>query len=498
MSDDGRLSQDLDRIADRSTEALKGAAAHGAFGQRLIKALPLLLVIPAVHVILQLGRWTAGGEPQLLPVLLVAVLAFAAPAVVGWFGAQEARRRAVSRARALGEADVQLSLEGRLLAADEFLGRSGRSGFEQAAVDDAGARSEAAAAAALEAQREAIQFRRAVTLWGIAGAAALVLAAWVGTLEPLTVETSTVTATIESESGTPLAGEARDERNPQDEAVQPEAPRPERTERKTDETTESREAENAPDASDEVKDSSGKTGTGRSSGALSSSAASDSRSAPSTQGQTSKPPERQTKAAEKKKKKKPKDEVEQPTPERRPEDEESGATAGKGSSKGSNKNPTASDWQSKDQVTESDDQEIEDDEDTDDDEEEQENRGGIQPSLRDRRPPVSRDLQIGFGNRPNPDANGRGGPSEQKKSRGVASLVLGVPIPDRIKGRPGPGPTKITQERIEPQAEEATALDAGARAPRSSPLGKLSSLDLEPHLRELVRLYFTSRRGVEQ
>ncbi len=497
MSDDGRLSGDLDRIADRSAETLKGAAAHGAFGRRLIKALPLLLVIPAVHVILQLGRWTAGGEPRLLPVLLVAVLAFAAPVVVGWFGAQEARRRAVSRARALGEADGQLRLEGRLLAADEFLGRPGRSGFEQAAVDDAAARSEAAAAAALEAEREVIDFRRTVALWGTAGAAVLVLAAWVGTFEPLPVETSTVTATIEAEPGTPLAGEARDDRNPQDEAVQAEAPRPERTERKADETTESREAENAPDASDEVKDSSGKTGTGRSSGALSSSAASDSRSAPSTQGQTSKPPERQTKASEKKKKK-PKDEVEQPTPERRPEDEESGATAGKGSSKGSNKNPTASDWQSKDQVTESDDQEIEDDEDTDDDEEEQENRGGIQPSLRDRRPPVSRDLSIGFGNRPNPDANGRGGPSEQKKSRGVASLVLGVPIPDRIKGRPGPGPTKITQERIEPQAEEATALDAGARTPRSSPLGKISSLDLEPHLRELVRLYFTSRRGVEQ
>ena len=36
----------------------------------------------------------------------------------------------------------------------------------------------------------------------------------------------------------------------------------------------------------------------------------------------------------------------------------------------------------------------------------------------------------------------------------VASLVLGVPIPDRVKGRPGPGRTKITQERVEPEAEE--------------------------------------------
>ena len=52
-------------------------------------------------------------------------------------------------------------------------------------------------------------------------------------------------------------------------------------------------------------------------------------------------------------------------------------------------------------------------------------------------------MQIGFGNRPSPDANGRGGPSQAKKSRGTASLILGVPIPDHIKGQPNPGKTKI-------------------------------------------------------
>ena len=108
---------------------------------------------------------------------------------------------------------------------------------------------------------------------------------------------------------------------------------------------------------------------------------------------------------------------------------------------------------------------------------------------------MSRDLQIGFGNRPNPDANGRGGPSEQKKSRGVASLVLGVPIPDRIKGRPGPGPTKITQERIEPQAEEPGAIDAAPRMARKRPTGPLGNLDLDPGLKALVRRYFLNRRA---
>ena len=139
---------------------------------------------------------------------------------------------------------------------------------------------------------------------------------------------------------------------------------------------------------------------------------------------------------------------------------------------------------------------MEDDEETDEDEEEQENRGGVQPSLRDRRPPVSRDLQIGFGNRPSPDANGRGGPSEQKKSRGVASLVLGVPIPDRIKGRPGPGPTKITQERIEPDAEESSQITAANRKPRSTPLKRPSTVELDASLRKLVQSYFLKRRAM--
>ena len=42
--------------------------------------------------------------------------------------------------------------------------------------------------------------------------------------------------------------------------------------------------------------------------------------------------------------------------------EESGTTAGRGSSRGSNKNPASSDWSSKDQVTNPEDEAVEDDE----------------------------------------------------------------------------------------------------------------------------------------
>ena len=98
-------------------------------------------------------------------------------------------------------------------------------------------------------------------------------------------------------------------------------------------------------------------------------------------------------------------------------------------------------------------------------------------------------------NQPDPDANGRGGPSEMKKSRGTASLVLGVPIPDRVKGQPNPGKTKITQERIEPRAEETSNLDAEARRPREEPIGPLRRRELAPWMRTLVREYFLTQRN---
>ena len=238
----------------------------------------------------------------------------------------------------------------------------------------------------------------------------------------------------------------------------------------------------------------GRTSPGRPGEAQRASGSSRSRGAPSGQAQRSAAEEPD--ASREPAPPKPREEDEEPDEPRRPvNEEESGATAGRGSSRGSSRNPAVSEWTSRDQVTAPEDEDLEDDRDTEDEEEEQESRGGVQPHLRDRKPPVSRDLRISFGNNPNPDANGRGGPSEQKKSRGVASLVLGVPIPDRIKGQPNPGRTKITQERIEPRAEEATPVAAGDRGARAASAGTVPRPDLAPWMRALVRAYFLGLRS---
>jgi hypothetical protein len=244
---------------------------------------------------------------------------------------------------------------------------------------------------------------------------------------------------------------------------------------------------------EDAKQTPGSTQSGRSAAATASTGSGNAQGTPTKQGQISEQSDTKTKAKPKKPKKqkphKPNDKL------KAQEEEQSGATSGRGSSRGSNRNPAASDWSSRDHVNTPDDDDLDSESDVEDDEEEQEARGGMQPSLRDRRPPVSRDLQIGFGNRPNPDANGRGGPSQQKKSRGTASLVLGVPIPDRIKGQPNPGRTKITQEAVQPQVEAGQEFQASPRQPRSQATSALHRSPMQPWLQQVVRNYFLQRRA---
>ena len=108
---------------------------------------------------------------------------------------------------------------------------------------------------------------------------------------------------------------------------------------------------------------------------------------------------------------------------------------------------------------------------------------------------MNRDLSLGFGRaEPNPDANGRGGPGQRKKSRGVASLVLGVPVPDHVKGQPNPGRVKINQERVQPQREESPDAAAQDRGQRSAPAGRVPERTLDASTRRVVREFFLKAR----
>lgn len=98
-------------------------------------------------------------------------------------------------------------------------------------------------------------------------------------------------------------------------------------------------------------------------------------------------------------------------------------------------------------------------------------RGGIQPSLPDRTAAPSRELGI-TGPKSKRPGTGRGGPSPLKKARGTAALLMGVPTPDFIFGKLGPGPVASTLENSPPQervADAAPAAPARTRTDAESP-----------------------------
>ena len=70
-----------------------------------------------------------------------------------------------------------------------------------------------------------------------------------------------------------------------------------------------------------------------------------------------------------------------------------------------------------------------------------------------------------------------------------------MPIPDRIKGQPNPGRTRITQQRTEPEREESDPFEAEARPVRSAPIDPLTRPTMTPWLRDIVRAYFLRQRA---
>jgi hypothetical protein len=119
--------------------------------------------------------------------------------------------------------------------------------------------------------------------------------------------------------------------------------------------------------------------------------------------------------------------------------------------------PVKSPWKQRDRTNDEPLPENPSDEDVEDEISEEEARGGTQPHLRDRRAATSRDLSISA---PGEGGEGRGGPTPHKKARGTAAMVLGVPVPDFVRGLLNPGTTKVTHERVQPVTSPGKAHEA--------------------------------------
>ncbi len=484
------LLEDLRTIGRQSASVLEAERRRHSQRPAFTAAFLLTATIATVYLAyLGVAHWTASNWPA-APLAVLAGTVFG-PGVLLFVIRVFAANRRVSKDEALAAADERHDLADRLRTAAEFLKRPARTSFMEAALLDAAEFADRLKTVALPGVVTPEPFSRGARIAAFATLVIGALALWIPEPDFAAATGDKPGPAVVAELGDKTTSEKE---TPKEQPVEP---------REKEKTTETHNQQLVKPAAGKgrkdaqldssVKNTRGVMGSGQSADAASATGSSEARGAPSSQAQASKTGKKPTKKKKVKPKKHKKPNSE-PNVAKKPEND-SGATAGRGAASGSNKSPSASPWSSKDQITSEDEDDLEDDEEVDDEFDNSDARGGMQPHLRDRRPPVNRDLGIGFGNDKNPDANGRGGPSEMKKSRGVAALVLGVPIPDHVKGRPNPGKTKITQERVEPRVEDAQAVDATARQPRQSPVGHFANPELESWMRDLIRTYFKAIRA---
>jgi len=480
-----QLRRDLDDVVEIASETLRTERRDRAIGPARERALILGSAIALGYIVYAaIAQLT---DPSFSPASAAVVLVVTVVIALIYFGlaVADAGAKPVARGDALAAVDHRQGLHDRLQTAAEFLELEHRTSFMAAAIADAGEFANTAKTGALELEQAPRRDRKRTAWLSTIALAAAALVVWI---TPSVARSPAPDREPDPGLVAKLAPHGKpDKPQVKAEVQEPKEEKPQLAQEPGRRTT-SKRGKRDSRLTSEIKKTRGAMGSGQSADAASAAGASEARGAPSSQAQASLKPKKPGKSKKKKPKKRKKPNSE-PALAKKPQDD-SGATAGRGAASGSNKSPAASPWSSKDQVTSDDEEDLEDDEEVDDEFDNSDARGGVQPHLRDRRPPVNRDLGIGFGNQKNPDANGRGGPSELKKSRGVAALVLGVPIPDHVKGRPGPGKTKITQERVEPRVEDTQAAEASARRPRQAPVGHLARPELEPWMRALLRRYY--------
>ena len=476
VQDRDQLRSELAALAAPARDSLREEQQREAHARAVPIALPWIVAFPLLYLALRgLGLAWAPSMWALVPLTLL-------PALFAYAVLRQRLEREISEREALTRIDDDLLLHDRLSAAREFLDREERSPFMDAAIEDARRHLEAARAFAPGKPR----FRSGLTLRELRWPGAAILVLWLTTMLAL----PPLPAQDQPGAETPGIGAPETVAQTETPETEPQTRGEPKPERPSQPSRESEAGEQKRGDSGELdpqrKKSRGEQGLGKSSQAQSSSGQSAGEGQSTEQAQA-------TKGAPKKKRKPkaqkpPKERVAKKRRKQEQLNEESVASSGQGKGRGSSRSPTASEWSSKDQSVADDEEELEDEDAVDDEDEESEARGGLQPSLRSRKPPVNRDLNISFGGGPPPPtANGRGGPGLPKKQRGVAQLVLGIPYPDQIAGQPNPGRTKVTQERIEPQPQDAAAIEASARKERALPMGHLSRQVLLPWMQQLVR-----------
>ena len=485
------IEGDLERIVVRGRRQLRAWAAKEALGKAFVHLFPAALVVPCLALI---GNVIGLFGPSLWPLTAVptVVLAIAGPfVIVAVYALVVVLREKTDRRICLTLFDRLLDLKGRLQAADEFLSRGSASPFERAAVEDAAPFARQALAAELPAVRTPPPDLRPQR-WPLGAVSALVLATAILVAELPSVE-GAQDVVLPDDLPTELVAVA--ETLVEEDA---EPPLPKESSRRSlvgqrlaALSEAGSEGEREPTARSETG-----TGDARSSSAKSSTAASLARQAgKAAAGVSGEGTSRENKPRERPAK--PRRENPSRPEEAKEEQPETSKGVSGGTGRSSGSRTASSDQPPADDKARNDEAEADATDDAEEEEDEEQKAASTsKPMLNNRKAAVDRSLSpSGLSDREDDQANGRGGPSGLKKTRGVAAMLLGVPMPDHLRGKSNPGRIKVERERADPEPKTSLAADAGDRGSRQESIGHLPHLALAPWMQDTIRDYFLAERA---
>lgn len=492
----------LNGLAVRGAGYLRRYALKNAVEKAMGHVHIVALIVPLAFVAVALADRFTGTQVWVLNPILTVLLALVVPvvyillaAVIGFVS------RKVSRNYALALFDRELGYKDRLQAADEFLNSSSLSEFESAAVADAIPYAEKATNTKLQDIKIAPPAIH-TTKWGHGVVAVVFLVAGIlvqfvafspsldaspvpedlvalNTVEDFEFEEETVETPMESE----------------DDAQTP--PQDVSTDRTGEgavlESQESKSQDSAlRKANPSDSDPSESMQVGLSGGASQDNKAGSSSSSLSGEGD---PEKKQEESKEPPKDRESKEKKERPDEDEPGDESAKGIAGGKGSGSGRQSSSA--------EMTENTSRPLENDFDTgvdlesdDEEDEKQEATSAARPMINQRKPPVDRQLSPSgmVGQEEDERANGRGGAGARKKTRGVAAMLLGVPMPDQLRSQVSPGRVKIQRERSVPHPSQVASVESKDRGSIDESIGKVAHHELKPWMRNVVSNYFTSMR----
>lgn len=496
----GNLQRNLDQLARRGSQYLR----RFAFKEAMEKAWGIVgliaLLFPLIYAGFQVYElatntnvWPLGIFQSIGLAILIPLTFLAIWALIGFlFGG-------INRQTSLALFDRELRLKDRLQAADEFINKGTISAFETAAVEDAVPHAEKALQTKLgkiEIARPAMQslnWRDAVTALVLL---AVGVAAHALVFEPKEpdpddlVNQITMIAEDEAELQLPTYGE--------DTAQTPEVPdrenppaqeHPQVNLKKSEDTlssdsvvTETQEATSVPTESMQ-SGLSGQSSKENQPGQAASSI--------SGMGDPDKKPEQEDGG---KKSGKRQDAKKKESKKNDKDDTASGLAGGKGT--GSGHQSASSEMLEQNFRSDTADTDDDVDQESDDEEdEEQEAANAGKPMLNQKKAPVDRRLSpSGIGTEENENNNGRGGAGGRKKTRGVAAMLLGVPMPDKLRSQVNVGRIKVQRERAVPVPNQVSDVESESRGQVDATVGTFARPVMKPWSKDVVKKYFTTLR----